>query len=660
MSNRKRALAILAVAALLVALIPATVGAATTALFDKDDDGSYEFEVPSGVTQVVVTCFGAGGGGGGAVHEHHGTDHHSDGGKGGDGGKSKQTITVTPGETLYIKVGNGGAGGDGATYYDEAEDGNDGESSRVRRRVGGHWDWWTWVWDYETLVHASGGQGGEGGDGNTAGDPGDPGAGRDPSDTVCLGGAGGSSTGSQDDSVVDGKRGSDGWVLIELVTYELTVDTDGEGFGDVLVYADDTYIGSDGGYTLTYGTAIKVVADPEWCSYFDGWQGDYPEGEQDNPELEFELTGDVSLTALFELLTCDVEVGATEGGSVYIDYEGMFVPRGLVLDGEDDFEFLVGPGDSEDVTIYCCNSYFVLKAVPEDGWLFSHWELEGDVYPACEYTVQSEVFTAAYEESDPWTENPAAFVVDCGEGEGDCSGMITAVFVEEPGGEGSITVNVIKSDGGDVGGIAVSFGGDLSATVHTNSSGVAKVNGLWAGDYTANASAADYTSNGPKSVELEDDDSDESVTITLTPVPPAPPEPGPGAIEGKAEDGTTAAGLPGVLVRLLDSTDTIIGIKMTDAAGEFGFDGLEPGSYTVRGSLDGYGADTEVAVVVNDATTEVALQLAAVIVVPPTPPAGEPVVTPPDLPKTGATLTGLLIVSGLALGAGVFAKRRGF
>ncbi len=644
MRSIQRLWAVIGIIALIMAMLPGAVLASTEQilLFERAENGSYTVTIPKGAGELTVELYGGGGGGGGGTNWYWSGWHEHSGGHGGGGGHLTVTRSVLPTDweqELSITVGNGRSGGDGGTY--DGDNGRDGYSSVV---TGPGFSY-----------SAAGGGGGKGAELFDNGAPGTNGGGYLPDQTHGQGGAGGNPG-------KDGKPGDDGYVKITytLVEYQLSVNTDGEGFGDVLVYADDTYIGSDGGYTLTYGTAIKVVAAPEWCSYFDGWQGDYPEGEQDNPELEFELTGDVSLTALFELLTCDVEVGATEGGSVYIDYEGMFVPRGLVLDGEDDFEFLVGPGDSEDVTIYCCNSYFVLKAVPEDGWLFSHWELEGDVYPACEYTVQSEVFTAAYEESDPLTENPAAFVVDCGEGEGDCSGMITAVFVEEPGGEGSITVNVIKSDGGDVGGIAVSFGGDLSATVHTNSSGVAKVNGLWAGDYTANASAADYTSNGPKSVELEDDDSDESVTITLTPVPPAPPEPGPGAIEGKAEDGTTAAGLPGVLVRLLDSTDTIIGIKMTDAAGEFGFDGLEPGSYTVRGSLDGYGADTEVAVVVNDATTEVALQLAAVIVVPPTPPAGEPVVTPPDLPKTGATLTGLLIVSGLALGAGVFAKRRGF
>ncbi len=206
---------------------------------------------------------------------------------------------------------------------------------------------------------------------------------------------------------------------------------------------------------------------------------------------------------------------------------------------------------------------------------------------------------------------------------------------------------------------SVSVSGALSGAIHTNSAGVAKLSGLWAGAYTVNASTGGYTSNGPKSVVLRGNTSNESVTITLTPVPPDPPEPGPGAIEGKVVGGTTAATLPGVLVRLLDSTDTIIGLDATDPAGEFSFAGLEPGSYGLRGSLDGYGTGTVVAAVVNDITTEVTLQLPAVTLVPPAPPATEPVVTPPDLPKTGAALAGMLVVSGLAVSAGVLVKRRG-
>ncbi len=316
---------------------------------------------------------------------------------------------------------------------------------------------------------------------------------------------------------------------------------------------------------------------------------------------------------------CELNVEAVGKGTVNVDARGFFSPP-------------------ESFTIECCpwsgdegeylSPWVIFEADAAPGWEFVKWE----ICPSGAGLRQEKLLTlmglddgpeSCFETTDP----EFTFYFFC-EHE---SYTATAYFREL----GSFTVEVVKTDGGDVSSIPVTISGDLEATLNTGTAGQVKMGSPGAGTYVVDASATGYTSNGPKTVTLDDDTSDESVTITLTPVPPAPPEPGPGAIEGKAEDGTTAAGLPGVLVRLLDSTDTIIGIKMTDAAGEFGFEGLEPGDYTVRGSLDGYGADTEVAVVVNDATTEVALQLAAVIVVPPTPPAGEPVVTPPDLPKTG-------------------------
>ncbi len=216
------------------------------------------------------------------------------------------------------------------------------------------------------------------------------------------------------------------------------------------------------------------------------------------------------------------------------------------------------------------------------------------------------------------------------------NGYVKITYVLCVGAQGTLTVNVVKTDGTSVDHVPVSIGGAISGKIHANSSGVAKLNGLRAGRYEVNASADGYSSNGPKIVVLETKDSDESVTIVLTPVPATPPPPGPGSIEGTAGDETTGVVLPGVFVRLLDSTDTIVAIDMTDQAGVFGFEGLAPGSYTVRGSLEGYGVGIEDVVVTNDETTMVELRLAAGIVAPTTPPATGPIVTPPDLPKTGA------------------------
>lgn len=66
--------------------------------------GTNTFVVPTAVTSITVKSWGAGGGGGG------GGDTTS-GGAGGGGGYAKATLTVTPGQSLTVKVGAGGGGG---------------------------------------------------------------------------------------------------------------------------------------------------------------------------------------------------------------------------------------------------------------------------------------------------------------------------------------------------------------------------------------------------------------------------------------------------------------------------------------------------------------------------------------------------------------------
>jgi hypothetical protein len=60
--------------------------------------------VPAGVTQVTIKAWGSGGGAGGGGSQ-------TAGGAGGGGGYATATISVTPGETLILRVGGGGAGG---------------------------------------------------------------------------------------------------------------------------------------------------------------------------------------------------------------------------------------------------------------------------------------------------------------------------------------------------------------------------------------------------------------------------------------------------------------------------------------------------------------------------------------------------------------------
>lgn len=70
--------------------------------------GSYSFTVPAGVYNLTSALLsGAGGGGGGSVFSG---DSHGAANGGSGGYYSGQTIAVTPGETLTINVGAGGAG----------------------------------------------------------------------------------------------------------------------------------------------------------------------------------------------------------------------------------------------------------------------------------------------------------------------------------------------------------------------------------------------------------------------------------------------------------------------------------------------------------------------------------------------------------------------
>ncbi|MNR71236.1 hypothetical protein D3C71_18500 [compost metagenome] len=71
--------------------------------------GTYSWVVPEGVTAVSALTIGGGGGGGsGAPHVAY---DYGGGGGGGGGGLAYSNIIVTPGETLTITVGVGGAGG---------------------------------------------------------------------------------------------------------------------------------------------------------------------------------------------------------------------------------------------------------------------------------------------------------------------------------------------------------------------------------------------------------------------------------------------------------------------------------------------------------------------------------------------------------------------
>ena len=76
-----------------------------SAMYFFDMQSAYTWVAPAGVTSIELLVVGGGGGGG-----------HSFGGGGGGGGVFyKASEAVTPGQTYYIRVGEGGAGSEGGT-----------------------------------------------------------------------------------------------------------------------------------------------------------------------------------------------------------------------------------------------------------------------------------------------------------------------------------------------------------------------------------------------------------------------------------------------------------------------------------------------------------------------------------------------------------------
>ncbi|WP_139822899.1 glycine-rich domain-containing protein [Massilibacteroides vaginae] len=113
-------------------------------IVDYVTPGSFTYTVPNGVTELVVECWGGGGGGSAAIGMQLETP--APGAGGGGGAHSHSVIKVTPGQTLYVIVGAGGAGGI-SPYNNDGGEGQPGQKTIVRNANG------------EELVVADGGRG---------------------------------------------------------------------------------------------------------------------------------------------------------------------------------------------------------------------------------------------------------------------------------------------------------------------------------------------------------------------------------------------------------------------------------------------------------------------------------------------------------------------
>ena len=156
-------------------------------------NSSGTFIVPQGVTLITVQLAGAGGGGGGGGNTAVLCFEGQGGGGGGAGGLSESIITVAPGSSIPVTIGNGGGGG---------APGSNGQT-------GGNTVFGS------TLLSAGGGMGGQGGadcGDSPAGSGGAGGAGNLANGTngqngvTCSGGIGGYNSSSG----VSGGSGGDG------------------------------------------------------------------------------------------------------------------------------------------------------------------------------------------------------------------------------------------------------------------------------------------------------------------------------------------------------------------------------------------------------------------------------------------------------------------
>lgn len=157
-----------------------------------DVEGSQNFIVPTGVSTITVKLWGAGGGGGAGGGAASGAT--GAGGAGGGGGFIQLNLSVTPGETLTVDVGSGGAAGG---TLDNGGDG--GGYSSIRRGS-------------TILAQAAGGGGGGGSAAAVTGGAGGAGGG---TASGVAGGAGGGSTttakgGSPGTSTTNGAGGTAG------------------------------------------------------------------------------------------------------------------------------------------------------------------------------------------------------------------------------------------------------------------------------------------------------------------------------------------------------------------------------------------------------------------------------------------------------------------
>ena len=330
----------------LVVVAPAGVSAATNT---QEFTTSGTFVVPTRVTKITVVTWGGGGAGGGCI-----SSSSSRGGAGGGGGAyAGSTLTVTPGQTVYVVVGVGGigvsgnngnpgtpsfvgpdvnpdnalvraAGGSGGTGNTAGGSPAGGVGGTVANSIGD-----------TRIAGANGGNGatgggissGAGGDGANGGGSGGAGISSGTSDgnpgNIYGGGGGGARTGYYAGDRAGG-AGAAGKVVITWVTYDLTISS--------TVGGSVTEPG-EGTFTCGEEFVIDLVATPAAGYRFDRWTGDVGTiADIYDATTTITINGDYSIAANF-VKVYDLSINSTEGGSVTDPGEGVFTyDEGTVVD----------------------------------------------------------------------------------------------------------------------------------------------------------------------------------------------------------------------------------------------------------------------------------------------------------------------------------------
>ncbi|MCF6137924.1 carboxypeptidase regulatory-like domain-containing protein [Pseudalkalibacillus berkeleyi] len=141
--------------------------------------------------------------------------------------------------------------------------------------------------------------------------------------------------------------------------------------------------------------------------------------------------------------------------------------------------------------------------------------------------------------------------------------------------------------------IVDSFGNVVTSTF-TDLNGQYEVNNLEPGTYGILASAPDFQTNSATAKLLPGEVTEVNVTLT----------PEPGAIIGTITD-TSGNALPNVSITIVDDTGFIVGTVLTDTNGNYEFNGLAPGNYTVTSIAEGFQSRSTGAIVQSNETTVV-------------------------------------------------------